>query len=187
MVLLIPRRQFEGHQFHVATRIDGGQPAGGADAVARLHATMKSKLLFAVDQVGDVERDFLVGPELPVGVEAIDHGVRRRRDQLALCPHVADGRNVVPNRSFGDLEGGSFVTASHPARIGHYCNNPWSFMASPMSPLTFNFCCMNAVTGFNFPVAMFIQSSVDAISVVFGLCAGPGVTLAAPSAIFNVH
>ena len=46
---------------------------------------------------------------------------------------------------------------------------------------------MNAVTGFNLPVAMFIQSSVVAISVVFGLCAGPWMSSGAPLAIFSVH
>jgi len=34
---------------------------------------------------------------------------------------------------------------------------------------------------------MFIQSSVDAIKVVFGLWAAPGDTVAAPSAIFSVQ
>ena len=46
---------------------------------------------------------------------------------------------------------------------------------------------MKAVTGLSLPVAMFIQSSVDAIIVVFGFCAAPGVMVGAPSAIFSVQ
>src|SRR5439155_664801 len=79
------------------------------------------------------------------------------------------------------------VAAPDPAWIGHYANSPCSFMASPISPLTLSFCCMKACTGLSLPVAIFIQSSVDAINVVFGLCAAPGDTVAAPSAIFNVQ
>src|SRR6266567_4664527 len=106
-------------------------------------------------------------------------------DQLVLL--VDDGRHVVPDRCLRDLVGRRRVAPADPARVGHYCNSPWSFIASPMSPLTLSFCCMKAVTGFSLPVAMFIQSSVVAMSVVFGLCAGPWMSSGAPLAIFSVH
>src|SRR5438034_37428 len=95
--------------------------------------------------------------------------------------------HVVPDRCLRDLVGRRRVAPADPARVGHYCNSPWSFIASPMSPLTLSFCRMKAVTGFSLPVAMFIQSSVVAMSVVFGLCAGPWMSSGAPLAIFSVH
>src|SRR5438105_13861944 len=187
LVMCVDGLQLECHQLHVAARVDGGQPPGGPDAVARSDRTLKTEALLAVHEVGDVERHLLVGPQLPVGIEAVDHGVGWRRDQLAAVPRVAHGRHVVADRLLRDLVGHRFVAPADPARVGHYANSPWSFIASPMSPLTFSFCCMNAVTGFNLPVAMFIQSSVEAIRVVFGLCAGPWISSGAPLAILSVH
>src|SRR6202011_3040591 len=111
----------------------------------------------------------------------------RWRHQVTIAGFVADRGHVVANRLLGHVKGRRFVAPAHPAWIGHYCNSPCSFIASPMSPFTLSFCCMKAVTGLSLPVAMLIQSSVDAISVVLGLCAAPGLRLGAPFAIFSVH
>src|SRR6202165_361988 len=187
LALFIDRFELERDQVHVAARVDRGQPPCRADTVARTDRPLETDPLFTVHQVRDVQCHFLVGPELPVGVEAVDHGIGRWRDQLAVLPHIAHGRHVVPDRFLADLIGRRLVAPANPARVRHYCNSPCSFIASPMSPLTLSFCCMNAVTGFNLPVAMLIQSSVEAISVVLGLCAGPWVSVGAPLTICSVH
>src|ERR1700730_1843820 len=187
LILFIDRFEFERDQVHVAARVDRGQSPRGTDAVAGTYRPVETEPLLTVHQVRDVQCHLLVGPELPVGVEAVDHGVGRWRDQVAVGPHVAHGRHVIPDRLLGDLIGRRLVAPADPARVRHYCKSPCSFIASPMSPLTLSFCCMNAVTGFNLPVAMFIQSSVEAISVVLGLSAGPWVSVGAPLAICSVH
>src|ERR1700730_12512616 len=187
LTLFIDRFELKRDQAHAAARVDRGQAPRRADAVARTGPPLQTQALSPVHQVRDVQGYLLVGPELPVGVEAVDHGIRRWRDQLAVLAHVAHGRHVIPDRLLGDLIGRRLVAPADPARVRHYCNSPCSFIASPMSPLTLSFCCMNAVTGFNLPVAMLIQSSVVAISVVLGLCAGPWVSVGAPFAICSVH
>src|SRR6266480_4851401 len=186
-VLLVDGFELERDQLHVAARVDGGQPPRRADAIAGTDRPLETESLFAVHQVRDVQRHLLVGPQLPEGIEAVDHGIGRWRDQVATLVFIADGRHVVADRFLRDLVGRRFVAPADPTRVGHYCNSPWSFIASPMSPLTLSFCCMKAVTGFSLPVTMFIQSSVVAIRVVFGLCAGPWMSSGAPLAIFKVH
>src|SRR5437773_9762604 len=51
-----------------------------------------------------------------------------------------------------------------------------SFMASPMSPLSFSLPDMNSIWGFCFPVDMSIQSWAPTCSVRLGLAAWPVLT-----------
>src|SRR5437868_9831607 len=126
MVLLVDGLELERHQLHVAARVDGGQPPGGADAVARTDRPLETESLLAVHQVRDVQRHLLVGPQLPEGIEAVDHRIRRWRDQVAAVTLIADVRHVVPDRFLRYLVGRSLVAPADPSRVGHYCNSPWS-------------------------------------------------------------
>src|SRR5205807_3662014 len=180
VALDVRRREIEVDELHRGTGADIGDPAGGPKLVARPHRTMKGEALLSVDQMGGVERHLRVGPELPVGVEAVDHGVRRGRHEVRLLTLVPGCPHVGANRFLGHLEGTGLIGPPAEAAIGH-CSRPCSRMARPMSPLTFSFCCMKAGTGFSLPVAMLIQSSVEATNVVLGASAGPGLALAAPS------
>src|SRR5438874_10154026 len=75
MVLLVDGLELERHQLHVAARVDGGQPPGRADAVARTDRPYETESLLSVHQVCDVQRHLLVGPQLPEGIEAEYHGL----------------------------------------------------------------------------------------------------------------
>src|SRR5207237_1327345 len=179
--------QVEGDKFHVAAGADAGDPSGCLQEVTRAHRTVIRETLLSMYQVGGVKSDLFVRPELPVRVKSVDHGVGGGRNQVRLHAGVADGIHVGANRFGGHLKGLGFVGPAHESRLRHYCSSPWSFIARPMSPLTLSFCCMNAVTGLSLPVAMFIQSSVLAMKVVFGLWAAPAETLGAPSLIRSVQ
>src|ERR1700682_3651622 len=94
-VLLIRGLELEGDEVHVTARGDRGQPSRRADAVARTDRSLKGEPLLTVHQVRDVQRHLLVGPELPVGVEAGDPRVGWGRAQRAIFLHIAYGRHVV--------------------------------------------------------------------------------------------
>src|SRR5207245_976207 len=69
----------------------------------------------------------------------------------------------------------------------HIENIEPSFMARPMSPLTFSLPDMNSICPDCLPESMSSQSWAAIWSVRFGLVAGPGLTVQAPSLMTAFH
>src|SRR5262249_43751044 len=125
----------------------------------------------------------------------VEHRMPRREEGLELGPvdvrpHVEVRPTLEQHAESGDecvvataARGGDGRSVDARDDRAHIENIEPSFIASPMSPLTFSLPDMNSICPDCLPDSMSSQSCAAIESVRFGLAAAPGVTVQAPSLI----